>query len=80
MSVHDGISNHWHIGCLLNRLLRGRSKKTSKFRVTGLCEGNSLVTSEFPAQRASDTENVSIWWRLHGQHDISSGAEDVEIK
>ena len=39
---------------------RRRSKKTSKLRVTGLCVGNSPVTREFPAQRASDTENVSI--------------------
>ena len=29
------------------------------------CEGNSVVTGEFPAQRASDMENVSIWWRHH---------------
>ena len=27
-----------------------RSKKTSKLRVTGLCEGNSQVICEFPAQ------------------------------
>ena len=26
--------------CLLNRLFKGRSKKTSNFRVTGVCEGN----------------------------------------
>ena len=39
--------------------------KTSKLHVTGLCEGNSPVTGEFPAQRASNTENVSIWWRHH---------------
>ena len=38
------------------------SKKTSKLRVTGLCEGNPPVTGEFPAQRASNAENVSIWW------------------
>ena len=44
---------------------RRRSKKTSKLRVTGLCEGNSPVTGEFPAQRASNAENVSIWWRQH---------------
>ena len=42
-----------------------RSKKTSKFRVTGLYEGNSPVTDEFPTKRASSTENVSIWWRHH---------------
>ena len=51
--------------CLLNRLFRDRSKKASKFRVTGLCEGNSPVTGEFPAQRCSNAENVSIWWRHH---------------
>ena len=46
------------------------SKKTSKLRVTGLCVGNSPVTGEFPAQRASNAENVSISWR---HHDIYSG-------
>ena len=39
---------------------RGRLKKTSKLRVTGLCEGNSPVTGEFPAQRARKVENVGI--------------------
>ena len=33
---------------------RCRSRKTSKLRVTGLCEGNSLGTGEFPTQRASN--------------------------
>ena len=41
------------------------SKETSKLRVTGLWEGNSPVTGEFPAQMASNAENVSIWWRHH---------------
>ena len=27
--------------------------------------GNSPVTGEFPAQMASNAENVSIWWRHH---------------
>ena len=56
-----GVSNHQPHNCLLNRLFTRRSKKTSKLRVTGLCEGNSPVTGEFPAQRASYAENVSIW-------------------
>ena len=72
-----GVPNHLHItvtsqwarwrikyqpnDCLLNRLFRRRSKKTSKFRVTG----NSQMSSEFPAQMASNAENVSIWWRHH---------------
>ena len=38
---HDGVSNHQPHGCLLNRLFRRRSQKTSKLRVTGLCVGNS---------------------------------------
>ena len=42
-----------------------RSKNISKLCVTGLCAGNSPVTGEFPAQRASNAENVSIWWRHH---------------
>ena len=48
------------------RLFRRRSKKTSKLRVTGLCMGNSPGTGEFPAQMASNAENISIWWRHHG--------------
>ena len=62
---NDGVSNHQPHHCLLNRLFRRRSKKTSKLRVTGLCRGNSPVTGEFPAQMASNAENVSIWWRHH---------------
>ena len=61
----DIVSNHQPHHCLLNRLFRRRSKKTSKLRVTGLCVGNSPGTGEFPAQMASNAENVSIWWRHH---------------
>ena len=60
---HDGVSHHQPRHCLFNRLYRRRSKKTSKLRVTGLCAGNSPVTGEFHAQRASNAENISIWWR-----------------
>ena len=63
---HDGVSNHLRLNALLNRLFRRRSKKTSKLRATGLCEGNSPVTGEFSSHRASNAENVSIWWRHHG--------------
>ena len=61
----DRVSNHQPHDCLLNRLFRHGSKKTSKLRVTGLCAGNSLGTGEFTAQMASNAENVSIWWRHH---------------
>ena len=63
---HDCVSNHRHLDCSLDRLFRRRSKKTSKFCATGLCEGNSPVTGEFLSQRTSNAENVSIWWRHHG--------------
>ena len=62
----DGVSNHQPHHCLLNRLFRHRSKKTSKSRLTGLCARNSPVTDEYPAQMANYAENVSIWWRHHG--------------
>ena len=62
---HNGVSNHQPHGCLLNRLFRRRSKKTSNLRVTGLYVGNSPGTGEFPAQSASYAENVSFWWRHH---------------
>ena len=60
---HHGISNHQPQDCLLNLLFRRRPKKTSNLSVTSLCAGNSPVTAEFPTQRASNVENVFIWWR-----------------
>ena len=69
----DGVSNHQPSDCLLNRLFRRRSKKTSKLRVTGLCAGNSPVTGEIPAQKASNAEIFPFddffmhlhWWHVH---------------
>ena len=62
---HDGVSHLQPYDCLLNRLFRRRSKKIQKLRVTGLCAGNSPVTGEFPAQKASNAENAFIRWRHH---------------
>ena len=44
----DGVAHHQPQDCLRNCIFRCRSKKTSKILVTGLCEGNSPVTGEFP--------------------------------
>ena len=41
----DSVSNHQPHHCLLNRLFRRRSKKTSKPRVAGLCVWNSPGTA-----------------------------------
>ena len=71
---HNGrgdISNHKPHDCLLNCSFRPKSKKTSKLHVTSLCVGNSPVTGEFPAQRASNAENVSTWWRHHGYWEVT---------
>ena len=42
-------------------------RKHQKLRVTGFCVGNSPGTGEFPAQIASNAENISIWWRHHAE-------------
>ena len=69
----NGVSNHRRLDYLLNRFFKHRSNKTSKLRVTGLCEGNSPVTGEVPTQSASDAENVSIWWR----HQVKTMGEQM---
>ena len=50
------VSNHQPHDCLLNRLFRRRSKKTSELPVTGLCVGNSPMNSP---------QKGHIWWRHH---------------
>ena len=72
----DCVSNYQLHDCLLSSLLGRRSKKTSKFQVTGLCAGNS--------PRTSNAENASIWWRHHVNLRVSlhhhSGGHDPSIK
>ena len=77
---HDGVSNHQPHHCLLNRLFGCRSKKTSKLRVNGLCVGNSPGTGEFPAQMASNAENVSLWWRHHDIIILASGQNEQNFE
>ena len=71
----NGASNHQPHDCLL-RLFRHRSKKIPKRRVSGLCEGNSPVTGEFPSQRTSNAENATIW-RRHHDNLINVGQDHV---
>ena len=68
----DSVSNHQPHDCLLNRLFRRRSKKTSKLRATSLCP----VPGEFPAQMTSNAENVSTWWR---DHDVMIGILCIQL-
>ena len=60
---HNGrydVSNDQPHHCVLIRLFRRRSKKTSKLHATGLCEGNSTVTGEFPTQKARIAEIMNF--------------------
>ena len=61
--------NHQPCDCLLSFLFWRKSKEASKLRVTGLCAGNSPVTREFPAQMASNADNVSFDDDIMGQVD-----------
>ena len=56
----DGVSNHQPHGCLIKENIKAP-------RHWPLC-GEFTGTGEFPAQRASYAENVSIWWRHHVWH------------
>ena len=55
-------------------------KKTPTLCVTGLCEVNSPVTGEFPTQRVSNAEKVSIWWRHHGSWYLWYISSRIRIK
>ena len=60
-----GVANHQQLDGLFNYLLWSTSKKHRSSGLLALCEGNSPVTGDFPAQKASDAEKGSIWWRHH---------------
>ena len=69
----DSVSNHQPHHCLLNRLYRRWSKKTSKLRVTGLCVGNSPVNSPhkwpgtrkmFPFDDVIMTQQTRTYWHI----------------
>ena len=77
----DCVSNHRRLDCLLNRLFKCRSKKTSKRTpptpitpVTGLCEGNSQVNSlhKGPVTRKMfPFDDVIICWPILHRYDNS---------
>ena len=58
---HDGATNHQPHECLLKVRIKENIKAPRHWPLWG----NSSVSGEFPAQRASNAENVSIWWRHH---------------
>ena len=61
-------SNHQPNHCLLNRVLRRRSKKTSKLCVTGLVWGIHRWPVNYPHKGPATRKNAPIWWRHHSWH------------
>ena len=54
--------------------MQAENKENAKAPRHWPCAGNSPVTGEFPAQRASYAENASIWWRHHNfQMNVGTG-------
>ena len=53
------------IQLFVSQLMLTHTKEALKSALLAFCAWNSLVTSEFPAQRTSNTEKASIWWRHH---------------
>ena len=78
--MSDGISNHQPHNCLLKHLFRRRSKEKSKLRVTGRCEGNSPVTSEFK-ENIKALHHWPLWGEFTGEFptQMASNAENVSI-
>ena len=60
----DCVWNHQPHDCLLNRFFRRRSKKTSKFCVTGLCAGWPVNS---PHKGPVTRKMFPFWWRHHVQ-------------
>ena len=54
--IHRGALTNQRCSLATGCGIKVRIQKKSKLRVTGLCEGNSPVTGEFPAQRTSNAE------------------------
>ena len=68
-----GVSNHRCLEGLLDLLFRRRSKKTSKLRVTGRCEGNSPVNSPHKGHVtwkmfSFDDVIVYFYYKSHNEH------------
>ena len=62
----DIVSNHQPHDCLLNRLFKAQIRENIKaLRHWPLC-GEFTGGRWIPRRKASNAENVSIWWRHHG--------------
>ena len=58
---------HWNV-------YSGADQRKYQIAASLAFAGNSPVTGEFPAQRASNAESVPIWWRHHVISTLSTSA------
>ena len=75
----DPVSNHQPHYCLHNRLFGCRSKKISKFLVTGLCAGNSPVTGEGPVTRKCFHLMTSLYKQVRWSLFHMRGWRDIDL-
>ena len=82
-SAHESVDkNHYSdviMGAIVNSTVYWREdqRKHHSSASLALVRGNSLVTGEFPAQRASNAGNVSIWWRHRGHWKLSKSIKSI---
>ena len=65
---HGGVSNRQpHLTIVYSTVYSGADQRKHQSSASlAFVRGNSPGTGEFPAQMASNAENISIWWRHHG--------------
>ena len=63
------------VSIVCSTICLGADQRKYKSSASLVLEGNPPISGEFPLQRASNAENVSIWWR----HDVVLCFEFVNV-
>ena len=78
----DGASNHRRLDGFCSNVCSGADQRKHQSPASWGFDGemNSPVSDEFAPQRASNVENVSIWWRHHHQATSRQGSDQVHVQ
>ena len=74
---HDDVSNHQPHRCLLKRLFKAQIKENIKAPRHWPLWGEFTGGRWIPTQRASNAENVPIWWRHHGERRLTAKSHET---
>ena len=74
---HDDVSNHQPHRCLLKRLFKAQIKENIKAPRHWPLWGEFTSGRWIPTQRASNAENVPIWWRHHGERRLTAKSHET---